>query len=191
MREAEAFDVSWWPWNVWMMMKCFMIICVLASFPDVVSFFNSPANILVNTILFQNNIFFLFFLFPLFFHASFFLSSFQCVRIVMATYDCWLPSFLHNERLFFLQVKTARHVHSRTGIDLPPDFAETVGTTFSASSNSKLNRLANLMQKLVDVFLCITQVGFCCVYFVFVATNVKQVCCKDDSLEVKWKKNVF
>lgn len=88
-----------------------------------------------------------------------------------------------------MQVRTAKHVHSRTGIDLPPDFAETVGTTFSASSNTKLNKLANLMKKLVNIFLCITQVGFCCVYFVFVATNVKQVCSQAYIFECKLDEN--
>jgi proton-coupled amino acid transporter len=27
----------------------------------------------------------------------------------------------------------------------------------------------------INVFLCITQMGFCCVYFVFISENVKKV----------------
>ncbi|KAF0301127.1 Proton-coupled amino acid transporter 4 [Amphibalanus amphitrite] len=38
-----------------------------------------------------------------------------------------------------------------------------------------LRRLAAPARKLVNVFLCITQLGFCCVYVVFVSQNVKQV----------------
>ena len=30
-------------------------------------------------------------------------------------------------------------------------------------------------RKVVNVFLCITQLGFCCVYFVFVSQNLKMV----------------
>ena len=38
-----------------------------------------------------------------------------------------------------------------------------------------LRRLAAPARKLVNTFLCITQLGFCCVYVVFVSQNVKQV----------------
>ena len=31
-------------------------------------------------------------------------------------------------------------------------------------------------RRTVNIFLCITQLGFCCVYFVFVSQNLKRVC---------------
>lgn len=38
-----------------------------------------------------------------------------------------------------------------------------------------LRRYAPLARQLINVFLCITQLGFCCVYFVFVAVNLHKV----------------
>lgn len=38
-----------------------------------------------------------------------------------------------------------------------------------------MRKYAPLAKQLINVFLCITQLGFCCVYFVFVAVNLQEV----------------
>lgn len=62
----------------------------------------------------------------------------------------------------------------KTGMLHPPGFAQTVELCFS-TGHPALKKIAPMMRRLVDLFLCITQLGFCCVYFVFVSTNLKQV----------------
>ncbi|XP_076248738.1 proton-coupled amino acid transporter 2 isoform X3 [Calliopsis andreniformis] len=53
-------------------------------------------------------------------------------------------------------------------------FAGTVEMCF-ATGPLALRKYSVFMRKLVNIFLCITQLGFCCVYFVFIATNMQQV----------------
>ncbi|XP_023315601.1 proton-coupled amino acid transporter 1 isoform X2 [Trichogramma pretiosum] len=55
-----------------------------------------------------------------------------------------------------------------------PGYATTVELCF-ATGPLALRKYAVFMRKLVNLFLCITQLGFCCVYFVFISTNMKQV----------------
>ncbi|XP_046410654.1 proton-coupled amino acid transporter 1 isoform X4 [Neodiprion fabricii] len=55
-----------------------------------------------------------------------------------------------------------------------PGFAGTVELCF-ATGPLKLRKYSTTMRKLVNLFLCTTQLGFCCVYFVFISSNVKQV----------------
>ncbi|XP_068974164.1 proton-coupled amino acid transporter-like protein CG1139 isoform X2 [Bombus flavifrons] len=53
-------------------------------------------------------------------------------------------------------------------------FAGTVELCF-ATGPLALRKYSVFMRQMVNVFLCITQLGFCCVYFVFIAKNMKQV----------------
>ncbi|XP_055705064.1 proton-coupled amino acid transporter-like protein CG1139 isoform X1 [Phlebotomus papatasi] len=41
-----------------------------------------------------------------------------------------------------------------------------------------LRRYAQLVRIIINIFLCITQLGFCCVYFLFVALNLQEVIAK-------------
>lgn len=54
------------------------------------------------------------------------------------------------------------------------DYAATVEQCFE-NGPIKLRGWSRTMGRLVDVFICVTQLGFCCIYFVFISTNVKQV----------------
>ncbi|XP_024872726.1 proton-coupled amino acid transporter 1 isoform X1 [Temnothorax curvispinosus] len=53
-------------------------------------------------------------------------------------------------------------------------FAGTVEMCF-ATGPIGFRKYSTFMRKLVNVFLCVTQLGFCCVYFVFISSNMKQV----------------
>lgn len=55
-----------------------------------------------------------------------------------------------------------------------PDFAETIEQCFEAGPE-KTRSWSKVMKTLVNIFICVTQLGFCCIYFVFISTNVKQV----------------
>lgn len=62
----------------------------------------------------------------------------------------------------------------RMGHTENPDFAETVEMCFGAGPPC-LRGWAKTMKFLVNLFLCITQMGFCCIYFVFISQSLKQV----------------
>jgi len=54
-------------------------------------------------------------------------------------------------------------------------YADVTETCFATSSSSKLRAFAPTARRMVNVFLCITQLGFCCVYFVFISQNLQQI----------------
>ncbi|KAJ8919552.1 hypothetical protein NQ315_002174 [Exocentrus adspersus] len=53
-------------------------------------------------------------------------------------------------------------------------FSEVVEQAFSTGPEA-IQKYAKLAKTLINIFLCITQLGFCCVYFVFVAANIHDV----------------
>lgn len=53
-------------------------------------------------------------------------------------------------------------------------FSEVVGAAFETGPEI-LRKHARIVEFLINIFLCITQLGFCCVYFVFVAANLHDV----------------
>ncbi|ETN64851.1 amino acid transporter [Anopheles darlingi] len=56
----------------------------------------------------------------------------------------------------------------------PLDFADTVGYCFQYGP-ARFRRWATTMRHTVNVFICVTQLGFCCIYFVFISSNYKQI----------------
>ncbi|XP_029172044.1 proton-coupled amino acid transporter 1-like isoform X3 [Nylanderia fulva] len=72
-------------------------------------------------------------------------------------------------------IKCNKEMTRRVGNEMnATGFAGTVEMCF-ATGPLGLRKYSSLMRKLVNIFLCITQLGFCCVYFVFISTNMKQV----------------
>ncbi|XP_055968333.1 proton-coupled amino acid transporter 2-like [Sorex fumeus] len=55
------------------------------------------------------------------------------------------------------------------------DYGETVRHSLEASPNAWLRRHAHWGRRTIIFFLVVTQLGFCCVYIVFLADNLKQV----------------
>eukprot|EP00088_Acartia_fossae_P071648 TRINITY_DN9890_c0_g1_i13.p1 TRINITY_DN9890_c0_g1~~TRINITY_DN9890_c0_g1_i13.p1 ORF type:complete len:474 (-),score=52.14 TRINITY_DN9890_c0_g1_i13:363-1784(-) len=77
-------------------------------------------------------------------------------------------------RCMHVLVKCSHELCRRT--NLPSlSYSDVAETCFATSSSDRMKRLAPLARKTINLFLCITQLGFCCVYFVFVSQNLKQV----------------
>uniref|UniRef100_A0A1B0B3U3 Amino acid transporter transmembrane domain-containing protein n=1 Tax=Glossina palpalis gambiensis TaxID=67801 RepID=A0A1B0B3U3_9MUSC len=73
-----------------------------------------------------------------------------------------------------LLVNCSIRMRAISGDEKYPDFAETVELCF-ANSPTKLRTWSKSVRIAVNVFICITQLGFCCIYFVFISTNVKKI----------------
>lgn len=58
-------------------------------------------------------------------------------------------------------------------LDKRPDYAETL--ELSLMSNAKWRKHAKIMKTICNIFLIVTQLGFCAVYFLFVGNNVKNI----------------
>lgn len=71
-----------------------------------------------------------------------------------------------------LLVKCSHHLSTKMS---RPSLSYGEAVQFGIENVSVLRRHSHWGKKVVEVFLIITQLGFCCVYFVFLSENVKQV----------------
>lgn len=72
-------------------------------------------------------------------------------------------------------IRCAEFVKRENQLEMRPDFAETIEMSFSSSKNEKWHKWAPIMKMVCNAFICITQLGFCAVYFVFVGMTMKDV----------------
>lgn len=72
-------------------------------------------------------------------------------------------------------VNCANHVKTLNNLDFRPDYAETLELSFLSSKNEKCRRWGPRMKTFCNIFICVAQLGFCSVYFLFVGRNLQQV----------------
>lgn len=72
-------------------------------------------------------------------------------------------------------VNCSEMMRVKYNLALKPDYAETVELCFASSKQKRYQSMSTMMRKTCNIFICVTQFGFCCVYFLFIGTNLKQV----------------
>nr|AKN21655.1 slc36a-2 [Schmidtea mediterranea] len=75
--------------------------------------------------------------------------------------------------LTHILLRCAQTLVDKYGVDRATlDYTETVGGVFEFGP-SRLQRYKKLMKILTNVFMIITQIGFCCAYMLFISDNIK------------------
>jgi len=83
----------------------------------------------------------------------------------------WTPDML--ELFLFFQVKCSHELCRN--VQVPAlDFSEVCETAFQTGPPN-LQKYFRAVRIIINTFLCITQVGFCYVYFFFISANVVEV----------------
>lgn len=72
-------------------------------------------------------------------------------------------------------LKCSAKMKVRYQLATKPDYAETVELCFASSDSERWRKLAPVMKRACNIFICVTQLGFCCIYILFFGTNLKQV----------------
>jgi solute carrier family 36 (proton-coupled amino acid transporter) len=70
-------------------------------------------------------------------------------------------------------INCSEELRHEYGLDKRLDYAETLELSLTASE--KWRKYAKAMKRICNIFLIVTQLGFCAVYFLFVGNNVKNI----------------
>ena len=76
--------------------------------------------------------------------------------------------------VYLLAVYNSQELCRRTNLPFL-SYSDVAETSFATSESTRLRRASRTARRVIDIFLCITQLGFCCVYFVFISHNLQQV----------------
>lgn len=74
---------------------------------------------------------------------------------------------------FHILVQCAEFIMVANNMTVRPNYAETIELSFVISKKEKFRNVSSLVRKICNVFICLTQFGFCSVYFLFVGKSVK------------------
>ncbi|XP_046645066.1 proton-coupled amino acid transporter-like protein CG1139 [Daphnia pulicaria] len=85
-------------------------------------------------------------------------------------------------------VRSAAIMKKREG-DFSISYADVAETACKTSNNPNYAKYARAFSITINVFICITQFGFCCVYLVFTSTNLQQVV--EYYTEVGWDVRIY
>ena len=75
---------------------------------------------------------------------------------------------------YLIAVYNSQELCRRTNLPFL-SYSDVAETSFATSDSPRLRRASRTARRVIDIFLCITQLGFCCVYFVFISHNLQQV----------------
>lgn len=71
-------------------------------------------------------------------------------------------------------VENSLKLHSKLKLDELPGFSDTMELSF-LTGPKQFQRFTDTIRRLVKLFVCITQLGFCCVYFLFVSQSSYEI----------------
>ncbi|XP_070508032.1 proton-coupled amino acid transporter-like protein CG1139 [Chironomus tepperi] len=78
---------------------------------------------------------------------------------------------------FKMLINGADYIMKANELTSRPEFAEVVELSFlvNKSDNAKWKKCAAIAKTICNVAICITQLGFCCVYLIFVSSSIKLI----------------
>jgi len=78
---------------------------------------------------------------------------------------------------FKMLINGAEYIMRTNELSSRPDFADVVELSFlvNKSENAKWKKCAAVSKSICNIAICITQLGFCCVYLIFVSSSIKLV----------------